>query len=81
MQLYIHDPVASIEQPVRRLRRFQRVTLKPGQTTTVNWTLNANDVGFYDNSARFRVEPGDIDVYAGDTSAETDNTASFTVTR
>ena len=79
VQLYVHDPVASISQPVRRLRRFQRVTLKAGQTTTLSWTLNANDVGFYDNKARFRVEPGRIDVYAGDTSAETDNTDSFTV--
>ncbi len=79
-QLYIHDPVASIEQPVRRLRGFQRVTLRPGQTTTVSWTLSAADVGFYDNNGRFRVEPGDIDVYAGDTSSENDNTASFTVT-
>lgn len=79
VQLYIHDPVASIEQPVRRLRRFQRVTLRPGQTTTVNWTLGASDVGFYDNEGRFRVEPGRIDVYAGDTSAETDNTDSFNV--
>jgi beta-glucosidase len=79
-QLYIHDPVASISQPVRRLRRFRRVSLKPGQTTTVTWTLNANDVGFYDNRGRFRVEPGRIDVFAGDTSSETDNTDSFTVT-
>jgi beta-glucosidase len=80
-QLYIHDPVASITQPVRRLRGFQRVPLKPGQTTTVSWTLDASDVGFYDNRGRFRVEPGRIDVFAGDTSSETDNTDSFTVTR
>jgi beta-glucosidase len=79
-QLYIHDPVASISQPVRRLRRFRRVSLNPGQTTRVTWTLNANDVGFYDNRGRFRVEPGRIDVFAGDTSSETDNTDSFTVT-
>jgi beta-glucosidase len=79
-QLYIHDPVASISQPVRRLRRFRRVNLNPGATTTVSWTLNANDVGFYDNDGRFRVEPGRIDVFAGDTSSETDNTDSFTVT-
>jgi beta-glucosidase len=79
VQLYIHDPVASISQPVRRLRRFQRVTLRPGQSTTIHWTLNAGDVGFYDNNAQFRVERGRIDVYAGDTSAEMDNTDSFTV--
>jgi beta-glucosidase len=80
-QLYIHDPVASITQPVRRLRGFQRLTLSAGQTRTVSWTLSAADVGFYDNSGRFRVEPGRIDVFAGDTSSETDNTDSFTVTR
>src|SRR3954452_8715541 len=80
-QLYIHDPVASISQPVRRLRGFQRVTLAPGQTTTASWTLDGSDVGFYDNRGRFRVEPGRIEVFAGDTSSETDNRDEFVVTR
>ncbi len=78
-QLYIHDPVASISQPVRRLRGFQRVTLDPGQTTSVSWTLNGGDVGFYDNSGHFAVEPGAIDVLAGDSSTESDLTDTFTV--
>ena len=69
VQLYIHDPVASISQPVRRLRGFQRVTLSPGQTKTVSFTLDASDVGFYDNSGRFVVEPGTIDVFAGNRSS------------
>jgi beta-glucosidase len=80
-QLYIHDPVASLSQPVRRLRGFQRVTLDPGETRTVTWTLDASDVGFYDNSGRFVVEPGQIDVFAGDSSSASDLTDSFTVTR
>jgi beta-glucosidase len=79
VQLYIHDPVASISQPVRRLRAFERVTLTPGQTTTVSFTLDRNDVGFYNNSGRFVVEPGQIDVYVGDSSKAT-MTKSFTVT-
>ena len=58
VQLYIHDPVASISQPVRRLRGFQRVTLDAGQKTTVTWTLDASDVGFYDNGGRFRGRAG-----------------------
>ena len=58
VQLYIHDPVASISQPVRRLRGFQRVTLAPGQTQTVTFTLDKSDFGFYDNRGRFLVEPG-----------------------
>jgi beta-glucosidase len=79
VQLYIHDPVASISQPVRRLQGFQRVTLKAHETQTVSFTLNRNDVGFYNNSGKFVVEPGQIDVYVGDSSKAT-MTKSFTVT-
>jgi beta-glucosidase len=79
VQLYVHDPVASISQPVRRLRGFERVTLAPGQTRTVTFTLDKSDFGFYDNSGKFVVEPGKIDVYAGN-SSKADMTKSFTVT-
>jgi beta-glucosidase len=77
-QLYIQDPVASIEQPVRRLRGFQRVTLAKGETKTVTFTLDRSDVGFYDNFGHFVVEPGLINVYVGDSSQAT-LTKSFTV--
>ncbi len=79
VQLYIHDPVASISQPVRRLSGFNRVTLVPGETKTVSFTLDRNSVGFYNNSGKFVVEPGQIDVYVGDSSKAT-MTKSFTVT-
>jgi beta-glucosidase len=69
VQLYIHDPVASISQPVRRLRGFQRMTLAPGGKQTVSVTLDKSDFGFYDNRGQFVVEPGSIDVYAGDSSS------------
>jgi len=78
-QLYIHDPVASLSQPVRRLRGFQRVTLNPGEKRAVTFTLDSSDFGFYDNFGRFVVEPGTIDVFAGDSSTA-DVTDSFTVT-
>jgi beta-glucosidase len=78
VQLYIHDPVASLSQPVRRLRGFQRLTLQPGETRTVRFNLDASDWGFYDNQGRFVVEPGEIDVYAGDSSTATKE-QSFTV--
>ena len=67
-QLYINDPVASLTQPVRRLRGFQRVTLAPGEKRTVTWKLDASDVGFYDNRGRFVVEPGKINVFASQRS-------------
>jgi beta-glucosidase len=79
VQLYLRDPVASIVQPVRRLRGFERVTLAAGAAKTVSFTLTPEDVGFYDNAAKFRVEPGEIEVYVGTSSAAT-LTAGFTVT-
>ena len=79
-QLYLNDPVASISQPVRRLRGFERVTLQPGQTKTVSWTLDRDDVGYYDNRGRLVVENGRIDLYAGNTSSQADNKRSFVVT-
>ena len=78
VQLYIHDPVASISQPVRRLRGFERVTLNPGQSRTISFKLDRSDYGFYDSRGRFVVEPGEIDVYAGNSSNAT-LTKSFTV--
>src|SRR5688500_5763736 len=56
VQLYIHDPVASLSQPIRRLRGFERVTLAPGESQTVTFTLDKSDFGFYDNEGDFVVE-------------------------
>jgi beta-glucosidase len=78
VQLYLHDPVASISQPVRRLRGFERVTLEPGQRRMVTFTLDKSDFGFYDNRGKLVVEPGQIDVYAGNSSTAS-MTQSFTV--
>ena len=78
VQVYLHDPVASISQPVRRLRGFERVTLAPGEKRTVSFTLDGSDFGFYDNRGRFVVERGTIDVYAGNSSSA-DLKQSFTV--
>ena len=67
-QLYIHEDGTSILQPVRRLDEFKRVTLAPGQTKTVTFTLGPSNFGFYDNSGQFVVEPGPVTVYVGDSS-------------
>jgi beta-glucosidase len=79
VQLYLHDPVASISQPVRRLRGFVRVSLAPGETKTVTFKIDKSDFGFYDNSGKFVVEPGRIDLFAGNSSKAT-LSKSFTVT-
>ena len=79
VQLYLHDPVSSMSQPVRRLRGFERVTLEPTESRKVVFTLDRSDFGFYDNRGDFVVEPGLIEVYAGSSSQATMK-ATFTVT-
>ena len=76
VQLYLHDLVASIVQPVRRLRGFRRVSLDAGASTTVRFRLGAEDLGFWthDTGGRFELEPGDIDVYVGNSSLATAKT-------
>ena len=64
---------------MRRLRGFERVTVKPGQKRTVSFRLDGSDFGFHDNRGRFVVEPGRIEVYAGN-SSEAELKESFTVT-
>lgn len=78
VQLYLHDPVASISQPIRRLRGFERVHLAAGQSKTVRFPVGRSDFGFYDNQGKFVIETGRIDLYAGD-SSKADLTKSFSV--
>jgi beta-glucosidase len=77
-QLYIRDDVGSVTRPVMQLRRFQRLTLAPGQRTTVRWSLGMGDLAFYDLTMQRVVEPGTFHVFTGSSSAET-QAASFTV--
>ncbi|MET7641580.1 glycoside hydrolase family 3 N-terminal domain-containing protein [Streptomyces sp. NPDC005438] len=70
VQLYVRDKVASVAQPVRRLQGFERVTLAPGRSRTVSFTLGADDLGFHTNDPRgeLLVEPGEFEVFVGSSS-------------
>jgi len=70
VQLYVRDAVASVTRPVRALAGFKRVSLDPGETKTVEFTLGPEQLGFYDAAMRWVVEPGRFDVYVGGSSAE-----------
>ena len=62
-QLYIHDRVASVTQPVRELKAFRKVALAPGQSQVVTFTLTAADLAFYGLQDRPTLEPGTFDVW------------------
>jgi beta-glucosidase len=55
--------VASVVQPVRKLRGFQRITLKPGERQTVSFKLSPADLTFYNQQMRLVTEPGKFQVW------------------
>jgi beta-glucosidase len=80
VQCYLRNVGASIEQPVRRLRGFERVTLKPGESRKVTFHLGFDDLSFYNSGGKEIVEPTDYTVWIGGSSLTTQS-AEFKITR
>jgi len=62
VQLYVGDLVASISPPGKRLKRFARIHLEPGQSKTLSFTLRSDDLSFVGPNNRSIVEPGEFEV-------------------
>lgn len=60
VQLYMRDSVASRVRPMRELKKYRRVTLQPGQSETISFSLNREELGFYDETGKRMVEPGEF---------------------
>ena len=78
MQLYIHDVAASVPRPVKELRGFERVRLRPRESQTVHFRLSPDDLKFYDEQMRLVLEPGAFRVFVG-ASSEDGQEAEFEV--
>jgi beta-glucosidase len=74
VQLYLRDLVASVTRPVLELKGFQRVTLEPGQSTTVAFTLRAEALALWNARLQRVVEPGDFDIHTGPDSTQLQST-------
>ncbi|MDZ7317338.1 MAG: glycoside hydrolase family 3 C-terminal domain-containing protein [candidate division KSB1 bacterium] len=70
VQLYIHDKVASVTRPIKELRDFQRITLKPGESRTVEFVLTPEKLAFYNEAMQRVVEPGEFEIMVGGNSEE-----------
>lgn len=79
VQLYTHQRSGSASRPVRELKGFRRITLKPGEKQTVTLQLDTHNLGFWSTQTRhWSIEPGLFDLWVGTSSAATDH-ATFTV--
>jgi beta-glucosidase len=70
VQLYIRDEVSSVTRPIKELRGFRRITLDPGETRTVEFTLGFDQLSFLDLDMHRVVEPGTFKVMVGGNSVD-----------
>jgi beta-glucosidase len=78
VQLYVRDLVGSVTRPVRELKGFEKVTLDPGQSRDVTFTLTAEDLAYSTADGTWQAEPGDFTVFVGPNSRATQH-ARFTL--
>jgi beta-glucosidase len=69
-QLYIRDKVSSVTRPIKELRGFERISLQPGQTKSVFFTIDKSSLAFWDGNMNFSVEPGFFDIMIGSSSED-----------
>lgn len=80
VQLYIQDLVGSSTRPVKELKGFEKISLKPGESKTVSFKITEEELKFYNTALKFVAEPGDFKVYIGANSRDVME-AKFALTR
>ena len=70
VQLYLHELVSSVTRPVKELKGFRRVTLEPGESTTVQFTLDREAFALWNEQMKRVVEPGVFEIMVGPSSVE-----------
>jgi beta-glucosidase len=71
VQLYVHDGHSKIDRPVRELKGFKRVELKPGETKTIDFTLNRADLSYWSPEKKAWVaDPGTFEIQVGASSRD-----------
>ncbi len=72
VQMYIRDLFSSVTRPVKELKGFKKVFLKPGESTTVALDITTESLSFYDIKMDYVVEAGDFEIMVGNSSRDAD---------
>jgi beta-glucosidase len=70
VQLYIRDLVASVTRPVKELKGFQKIELKPGEIKTIEFNITPKMLSFLDINFKEIIEPGEFRLMIGGNSEE-----------
>ncbi|ALB55569.1 Periplasmic beta-glucosidase [Cronobacter universalis NCTC 9529] len=69
VQMYLQDVTASMSRPVKQLRGFEKITLKPGESQTVSFPIDIDALKFWNQRMKYDAEPGKFNVFIGLDSA------------
>jgi beta-glucosidase len=72
VQLYIRDVVSTVTRPVKELRGFARISLKPGETRKVSFDITPDKLAFHNLDMKYVVEPGEFEIMTGPSSRDAD---------
>jgi beta-glucosidase len=72
VQMYIRDVVSSVTRPVKELKGFEKITLRPGETRKVALEITPDSLAFYDINMKYVVEPGEFTIMVGSSSRDED---------
>ena len=72
VQMYIRDLVSSVTRPIKELKGFHKVALRPGETQTVELEITPDHLAFYDVNMKYVVEPGEFAILVGNSSRDAD---------
>ncbi|CAF1286294.1 unnamed protein product [Didymodactylos carnosus] len=77
VQLYIHDPIASVTRAVKELKNFQKILLKPKELKQVSFNVTVDDLKFYNTALQHIWETGEFIIYVGPNSRDTQSISIY----
>ena len=77
VQLYLRDKVGSIARPVKDLKDFKKISLRAGETKTVQFIIDKEKLSFYNQQLDWVAEPGEFDLMIGASSSDIRLNAEF----
>lgn len=72
VQLYIRDDYSNTTRPVKELKRFQRISLDKGESKSLSFSLDKDDLSYYNHKAEYVLEPGTFTIMVGGSSLDKD---------
>lgn len=77
VQFYVQDVIAKIARPVKELKEYKKITLEPSEKITVTAEIPLNNIGYYDETLNYIVEPGEFKIWAGHDSTTEQSVSVF----